>query len=128
MCDYKAVCHQAERSSAPRARDDLRFVPPPELRAGDRVTFSATVVRDYSHWWAFEQTFTAGLDDPAQIRPQGDAPCCSSSSASVPGDCAHGFANVVDWLWSQTEGHARRALLAAPRASSQRCRHQQTSS
>ena len=80
MCDYKAVCHQVERARTPRALDELHFVPPAELQSGDRVTFRATVVRDYAHWWAFEQTYIVGVEDPTQSKPQGDAPPHSSAN------------------------------------------------
>lgn len=84
MCEHRAVCHSTPHSSSPRSRDDVHFLPPPDLAPGQKIVFRATVVRDYAHWWALEQAFVVGQDDPTQPIPRGECAllCCRDPGRS----------------------------------------------
>eukprot|EP00959_Pyramimonas_sp_CCMP1952_P236615 4944836-Pyramimonas_sp.AAC.1 len=66
MCS--AVTHKVDHTYTQLRRDDLRFVPPAGLTAGSKVIFKATVVREYTTWFAFEQAYVVG-QETEQVEP-----------------------------------------------------------
>ncbi|KAK3237636.1 hypothetical protein CYMTET_52308 [Cymbomonas tetramitiformis] len=63
QCDY-GVTHSVEHATDPRSRDEFPFLAPSTLKEGDAVTFKVTIVRDYATWYALEQTYFLGSEQP----------------------------------------------------------------
>ena len=63
QCEYAAT-HDAFHNAG-IVTDLLPFVVPADLEKGARVTFKATVVRDYETWFAFKAKFVVGSPEGA---------------------------------------------------------------